>query len=315
MNADLTGTATAADLEAPDGLERLLEQVDAVRVAWEKGGEFSAQTLARAGEIADRFGRRIHRQGVTEFTQVTAAHCAGFIDAPTAAGPPPELTTRHARRTALRMLFRTLREQGLDVGDPTVDLRLPARSATAARPLTDAEVTLCRASARLGEAGGVSLQRATVWALAETTAMTSEISRIRIRDVDHDDSPHWVQLPGTRRLDPRLGELTDWGSAILTRQLRVLAAAGASPDTLVTYRGRGTPGQDKAQSATCNAIGAILDLADLSDQPDVRPASVRNWAGRQLYEAGMPIEQVARRLGAWSLDAAATAIDLVWRPS
>jgi integrase/recombinase XerC len=314
MNADLAATATG-DLEAPDGLERLLAQVDGVRAAWENGGAFSAQTLARAGEIADRFARRIHRQGVAEFPQVTAAHCRGFIDAPTAAGSLPELTTRHARRTALRMLFRTLREQGLDVGDPTVDIRLPARSSTSARPLTDAEITLCRASARLGEAGGVSLQRATVWALAETTAMTSEISRVRIRDVDHDHSPHWVQLPGTRRLDPRLGALTDWGSALLTRQLRVLAGAGATPDTLVTYRGRGAPGQDKAQSATCNAIGAILDLAGLSDQPDVRPASVRNWVGRQLYEAGMPIEQVARRLGAWSLDAAATAIGLTWRPS
>jgi hypothetical protein len=299
----------------PDGLEYLLAQVDRVRTDWAAGGEFSPQTLARAGELADRFARRIHQQGLAGFTEVTTVHCRGFVDAPTAAGPPPELTTRHARRTALRMLFRTLREHGLDVGDPTVDLQLPARTATVARPLTDPEITLCRASARLGEAGATSLQRATVWALAETTAVTSEISAVRVGDVDHPRQPRWVRLPGTRRLDPRLGELTDWGAAIVARQLAVLAAANATPATLLTYRGRGVPGQEKAQSATCNAVGAVLDLAGIASEPDVRPASVRNWAGRRLYADGLPIEQVARRMGCWSLDTAAAAIGLTWRPT
>jgi integrase/recombinase XerC len=292
----------------------LAGQVEAVRARWVASGEFSAQTLARACEIADRFARRVSAQGLSTFTQVDAAHCRGFVDAPTTTGAPPELTTRHARRTALRMLFRTLREAGFCAADPTLDLRLPARSVTAARPLTDVEVTLCRASARLGEAGAVSLQRATAWALAETTAITSEISRIRISDVDDPHAPRWVQLPGTRRLDPRLGQLTDWGSQIVARQLRVLAGSRAGSHTLLTYRGQGVPGQDKAQSATCNAIGAILDLAGLSIEPDIRPASVRNWAGRRLYDGGMPIEQVARRMGCWSLDTAATAIALTWRP-
>jgi len=293
----------------------LAGQVEAVRARWVASGDFSTQTLARACEIADRFAHRVTAQGLTTFAQVDAAHCQGFIDAPTTAGAPPELTTRHSRRTALRMLFRTLRQVGLCDADPTLDLRLPARSVTAARPLSDVEVTLCRASARLGEAGAVSLQRATAWALAETTAMTSEISRIRLSDVDDPHAPRWVQLPGTRRLDSRLGQLTDWGAVIVARQLRVLAGQRAGAHTLLTYRGRGVPGQDKAQSATCNAIGAILDLAGLSTEPDIRPASVRNWAGRRLYDGGMPIEQVARRMGCWSLDTAATAIALTWRAS
>jgi integrase/recombinase XerC len=307
MLASTSGRGTLAALP-------LAGQVEAVRARWVASGDFSAQTLARACEIADRFAHRVTAQGLTTFADVGAAHCQGFIDAPTTAGASPELTTRHARRTALRMLFRTLRQVGLCAADPTLDQRLPARSVTAARPLSDVEVTLCRASARLGEAGAVSLQRATAWALAETTAMTSEISRIRLSDVDDPHAPRWVQLPGTRRLDPRLGQLTDWGAAIVARQLRVLAGNQAGPHTLLTYRGRGVPGQDKAQSATCNAIGAILDLAGLSSEPDIRPASVRNWAGRRLYDGGMPIEQVARRMGCWSLDTAATAIALTWRP-
>ena len=56
-------------------------------------------------------------------------------------------------------------------------------------------------------------------------------------------------------------------------------------------------------------------LAALTEEPDVRPASLRNWAGRRLYEAGMPIEHVARRMGSRSLDSVASDIALDWRPS
>jgi len=291
----------------------LADVMASVEARWSASGDFTEQTLTRCGETISRFARRLAAQGVTEVANVTAEHCRGFVIAPTLDGRPPELTTQHARRTALRMMFRTLREMGVDVGDPTLDLQLPARTATAARPLTDAEVTLCRASTRLGEAGAASLQRAVAWALGEATAVTSEISAVRVGDVDDPDAPRWVRLPGTRRHDPRLGELTGWGAAILSRQLRVLHDRRGTPATLLTYRGAGTPGQATAQAAACNAVGAVLALAGLAQEADVRPASLRNWAGRRLYDAGMPIEQVARRMGARSLDTVATDLALDWR--
>jgi integrase/recombinase XerC len=280
---------------------------------WSASGDFTEQTLARCGETISRFARRLAAQGVRDVGEITAEHCRGFVLAATTEGRPPELTTQHARRTALRMMFRTLRELGTEVGDPTLDLQLPARTGTAARPLTDAEVTLCRASARLGEAGATSLQRAVAWALGEATAVSSEISTIRVGDVDDPQAPRWVHLPGTRRHDPRLGELTDWGSRILGRQLRVLHDRRCTAATLLTYRGAGTPGQAGAQAAVCNAVGAVLTLAGLAQEPDVRPGSLRNWAGRRLYDGGMPIEQVARRMGARSLDTVATDLAISWR--
>jgi site-specific recombinase XerD len=287
--------------------------VVAVVAHWAASGEFSEQTLARCGETVTRFARRLDTQGVTRPTEVGVEHCRGFVDAATIKGRAPELTTRHARRTALRMLFRTLRELGHPVGDPTLDIHLPARSATTARPLTDPEVVLCRASTRLGEAGGLTLQRAVSWALAEATAVTSEITAVRIGDLDNPDAPRWVRLAGTRRHDPRLGELTDWGATMVARQAALLKERRSTPATLLTYRGNGAPGEAVAQASACNAIGAVLDLAGLAQESDVRPASVRNWAGRRLYDAGMPIERVAQRLGARSLDSAAADIDLSWR--
>ena len=68
-----------------------------------------------------------------------------------------------------------------------------------------------------------------------------------------------------------------------------------------------------AQASACNAVGAVLTLSGLSAEPDVRPASLRNWAGRRLYDDGLPLEQVARRMGARSLDTVAADIALDWR--
>jgi integrase/recombinase XerC len=211
------------------------------------------------------------------------------------------------------MLFRSLRELGAPVHDPTIDLNLPARTSRAARPLTDEEIVLGRAATRLANAGSASLLRAVSWALAEATAVTSEISAIRLSDLDDPHRPRYVDLPGTRRVDARLGELTDWGAAVVTRQVGLLRDRGLGTETLLTYRGKGTPGQHVAQAAVCNAISLVLDLAGLSREEDVRPASVRNWAARRCYDAGMPLERVARRLGARSLDAAAEDIALSWR--
>lgn len=308
MNPSTQTTRAAADA-AP-----LAQALESVRASWEASGAFSEQTLLRATETAQRFTQRAARQGASTVSDLTEQVCSAFIAAATLDGRPPELTTRHARRTALRMFFRTLRELGLYAGDPTLDLQLPARTSTAARPLTDDEVTLGRVAARLGAAGSTSLQRAVCWALAEATAITSEITQVRVGDMDSPRAPRWVRLPGTKRARPRLGELTSWGSAVVARQVQVLSQRGAGSQTLLTYRGTGTPGQHVAQAAVCNAIGDVLAAADLADEPDVRPASVRNWAGRALYDAGMPIERVALRMGARSLDATAEDIALRWAP-
>ena len=57
----------------------------------------------------------------------------------------------------------------------------------------------------------------------------------------------------------------------------------------------------------------MLELSGLAAEPDVRPASVRNWAGRHRYDAGMPLEQVARRMGCRSLDGTAEDLGIDWR--
>ena len=53
--------------------------------------------------------------------------------------------------------------------------------------------------------------------------------------------------------------------------------------------------------------------AGLITEPDVRPASLIAWAGTVIFEETDKIEEVARRLGMRSLDAAARFINFDWR--
>ena len=157
---------------------------------------------------------------------------AAFVAAATTGGSAPELATQHARRTSVRTFYRTLRELGIQAGDPTMDLRLPPRGVLAARPLTDDEVALGRVSSQVGP-GARSQMQAVAWALAEASAVSSEITAITIADLDDSESPCRVVLPGTRHHDPRQGQLTGWGAGVLARRVAALLVAGGSGATLL----------------------------------------------------------------------------------
>jgi hypothetical protein len=173
-------------------------------------------------------------------------------------------------------------------------------------------VTLCRASAQLAR-GAAASARATAWAVGESGAVSSEISTIRIQDLDDPVDPQRVHLPGTRRHDPRTAPVTPWASKILAQRSRQLLDSGADVSTLLAYGGQAPPGGAKAQAAVCNALREVLDAAGLLEEADVRPASLRNWVGRTAYDTGTPIESVARLLGLRTLDSAAEDIALNWR--
>lgn len=282
-----------------------------ILTAWESSEEITGQTRTRATETLSRFITRAEKLEVLTWQDIDRATCAGFITAYTGVGKPVELATQHARRTVLRMAFRTLRSLGYPLGDATLDVALPARTTRQARPLTDDEVVLCRVAARLS--GPPTLRRAVTWALAEATAVTSEIPQVRISDLDDSAAPTRVRLAGNQRHDPRWGVFTDWGSGMVARHVEALLSKGAAPETRLVYSGRANPAQDKAQASACNALGHVLDSAGFTGQPDVRPASIRGWIGRTLYDRGHPLQEVALALGNRSLDATADAIGLDWR--
>lgn len=285
-----------------------------ILATWTADPAFSTQTRARMGELLQRFATRAESSGIDSWLDVGENDAIGFIRATTKRDGPPAPHTQHARRTTLRAAFRTLKELGAPVHDPTWNVTLPARSHLQCRPLTDDEVILLRHAARLGGGAG-SLRRAVALALAEATAVTSEISAVTADDIDDPVSPQWVRLPGTTRHAARLGQLSSWGSAIVARHVAELADGGTDPRTPLVYGGRAVPGQAAAQASLCNTVRLLLAQCGLAAEPDVRPGSVRAWAGRRLFDGGAGIDEVARRLGVGSLDTAAAVIGWDWRGS
>ncbi len=285
------------------------QDLDAVIRAWQL--RHAPATTARMAEVARRFVRRLQRAGVTSFGGVTGDQAHGFITAIGRGGRTPATATSRFRRTTIRAVYRELRALGHPVGDPTLDVILGTGGRRYARPLSDAEVRLCRAFASVNPLCREAVpRRAVAWAFAEAGATTGEIPRVTIASLDDPHAPTTVQLPGTRNLHQRSVALTGWGRATVAGHL---AQHQYQLDDTITYRGRGgKTGSNSPLSRTCQQIADILDAAHIALEPRISPASVRHWAGRTAFDNGATLDQVAAMLGLASLDTTAARIGLDW---
>lgn len=267
--------------------------------------QFSAQSTARLVDLMRRFSGFADRgSGITGARDVTQAVVEGFVHARSADGSLPAVATMHIRRAAVRVLFAEGRRLGLVWGDPTLDVRLPPRTSLRTRPLTDEEVALCRSHsiATLTET-----RQPAAWALAEATARSSELAGVLVRDVQIDLSRVW--LSGSAKIEPRWGQLSEWGRLQVDRRLGHLD--GPNLETPLICPGA-RPGVNATSSASI-AIALTLRRAGLHAEPDVRPSSVAAWAGAQALASGASIDAVALMLGIRSLDRAAAFIGFDWR--
>ena len=266
-------------------------------------GPFSPESAERLADLMRRFARYAEDGcGIECAAQVMGPVAAGFVRARAADGSQPAVATMHLRRSAVRLLFAEGRRLGLVENDPTFDLLLPARTTLRARPLTDEEVALCRShSVRTMS----ETRQPAAWALAEATARSAELTRIRAADVDLSSSQVWIA--GGSKTEPRWGRLSEWGTVQLERLLDSVKRPGAP---LVCPVAR--PGASATSSAS-KAIAETLRRAGLHHEADVRPPSVASWAGARAFAAGAPIDEVARMLGIRSLDRTAEFIGYEWR--
>lgn len=181
----MASIARASDLSTRPGeaFELVLGRVGSVG---------SEQTVAWLGHLLPKLGRFLENgRSIRDVGSVEVADVAAWVNAPLPGGQPPSLATRHNRRSAAELGFRMLRELGLVGHDPTSDLILPTRApGRQTRPLTTDEVGAGRA-ASLGRLSESRLPA--VWALAEATATTHEIPRVRPKDVDIHAGTVWCR--------------------------------------------------------------------------------------------------------------------------
>ena len=291
----MDGTRLEADLRLTAAVRRAGEWV---RSTWEAQAEAD-----RVLRTLDRFRSFCATGFEVEFLgQVTPDIAAAFVSARSVGGTEASVSLQHLRRLSVRMLFRVARSSGVPVGDPTLDLRLPPRTAFQTRPLTNDEVLLARGAAQWSLS---DTRKLAGWALAEATARTSELPHIRTSDLDLEAGR--VFLHGGKRVGERWGALTPWGA----EQLRLRAEAiGSDPDLPVLYQGSDPKGAGQVAAAT--VLQDVLVRAGLAAEPDVRASSVAAWAGRRVLEDTGRIDLAARALGVRSLDRAARIIGWDW---
>ncbi len=310
MVRDLPGAPIARqDLRGAYVAACQLDTVHQARVVWwalRYDAALEASTAERIGPTIARFAARQRTLGRARLAEATADDVVGFLWGRTARGVDPAIATVHLRRTALRILIRTLEALGEQLPDPTAGIVLPARTRVALRALDDDELGLVRIGAT-GKTRARLLTMATL-ALAEATATTGEIALLRRRDLDLDHSQ--VHLPGTGLVGPRTGTLTRWGTAALERFVAAVNHSdGYAP---LVYRGAAAPGSQPSQAAIVNRLSRLLVVAGL-DAVDVRPTSIRLWAPARALATGGRIEQAANQLGMHSLDVAAAQLGHCWQ--
>jgi integrase len=265
----------------------------------------SDQSVPRMANLISRFERFLSMGcRVDSLIAVVPSIAASFVNATSVGtGSPPAVATMHLRRSAIRLLFRIARELEIVDSDPTLDLVLPPRSSTSARPLLDDEIALCRVSS-LHSLTETRLSAA--WALAEATVRSAELARVVRDDVDLAAARVWIR--GSSRTNARWGDLSPWGVTQIERRLRTMHAAdGGRP---IIYSGDGSA--ESRQAASCHAIAETLRRAGLAREHDVRPTSVAGWAGTRVLDGTGRIEAVAHALGVTSLDRAARLIGWDW---
>lgn len=292
-----------------EGTTRPRDALGVVAIHLADLGKWTPQSIERLTHDMGLFVARLELIGVDDIRETTASQVVDFIDEAVrvdeAIFRDPALGTRHFRRTAVREFFRMARALGLCTHDPTIDVVLPLRTERSTRALTDDEIAAGEAASR-NTLDATRLPAA--WALAEASAITSEIAALRVKDVDLEGGRVWLDgAPNRRR--PRWGELTEWGVRAIHSRIRHLGAGNG--DFGVVYGGFAI---GKSPSVSVGAaVHEVLVLSGLNRLPNVRPLSVPFWAGATAFETTGRVDVAANVMGLTSLDRTAQALGWTWQ--
>lgn len=290
-------SASAADATPIAAVADILEELNG-------RGHLAPSSYKLYASVARDFARYCEvGHGLRSLSEVTVDLVLQWLEAPKPnASAPPAMSTRRVRLSALRMLYECGWSMGLLPTDPTRHIRLPGRSGTSARALTDEEIESCRAWAH--DPTGQS-HRGVVWALAEVGGSPSDIAGVCVEDLDLDGGA--VCFRRSTRNYERTLPFSPWGIEEVRRYL----SHREGPTTGLLVQFPSTSLETRASDAGMAMI-AVLANAGISGT-DVKPRSIVAWAARRVFLSCHRIDVVARRFGMRSLDAAAQLVGLDWR--
>ncbi len=287
----------------------LVTAVDTVVAAWTVDGTMSDQTLDKFALLARRFTRFAAAYDITTLAGADEDLVTKFVAAKgrTRHGTvgTAAVATMHNRRAALRAFFRTARQLGLTLDDPTTDIAVPDREATTLRPLRDDEAALVR----LFSEHATPTRHAATTAILLAGAHTSELGFIRIADVD--TTAHTVRAHGSSKHRTRRLPLDTWARRVIAERIAHLTNRGLGPDTIICTGSDGSDAQRQAR--VCVTVRDVLTRAGLTGTAGIKPSSLTAYAARRAFEDIGRVEAAAQLIGSGSLDGTATLIGYQWR--
>lgn len=261
-----------------------------------------SSTRREAVSHIKRFSKWCRINEIDDITLVKREDVEAFVNWPTMMGGrarTPGSSTKRNRLSSLRRAFRSLRQMGYQLPDPTIDVVALLDRTLDANVCSDEDIDKLREGAPIGL---FDSSNAALLALAEAGATNGEVKEIRVSDVNLDERV--VRLPGNARVDERINELTDWGVVVLRERF-----AHVSGDDFVVVNSIGTKVSEASVSQMFRHIAAYGNVG----RSGFNINSVRAWRARAIYKETGRIQDAALFLGHRSLDSAVALIGLEWR--
>lgn len=276
-----------------------------------RDGAMSEQTLDKLVQLVGRFERFAYAHAIAAIGEIDHDLVRKFVTAKGRsrkdAVSAPAAATQANRRSAIRALYRTARQAGLLLDDPTTELTLPGRSRSAQRPITTDEAAMIRLFSERDR----PTRHASTAALLLAGAHTAELGYITTTDIDLNAGN--VRVHGSSRHQPRVLPIDSWSTRVLTARIEFLLRP-LSPDDRPPVVCTGAEGSDAhKQARVCVTVREILTRAGLSDDRTILPSSLTAYAAQQEFQRTGRIESAAAVLGSASLDTTATLIGYHWR--
>jgi site-specific recombinase XerD len=263
-------------------------------------GEIS--TRREAVSHIKRFVKWCRVNDINDITLVKREEVEAFVNWPTMMGGrarTPGSSTKRNRLSGLRRAFKSLRQMGYEMPDPTIDVVALLDRTFDANVCSDSDIEKLREGAPIGLFDSCN---AALLALAEAGATNGEVKEVRSSDVNLEDRV--VRLPGNARVDERINELSEWGVMVLRERF-----AHISGDDFVVVNSNGTQASEASVSQMFRHIASYGNVG----RSGFNINSVRAWRARAIYMESGRIQDAALFLGNRSLDAAVSLMGLEWR--
>lgn len=272
-------------------------------------GDLSEQTFQRYRALAEQFVNFSQSHGATNLDGALSVYeewlCAWGRDR-NGRLCSPAISVRHLRSCAIRALYSTAQSFGATKSMPRYEGRDGSDTTKQGRPLNECEADRCRSVAFTY----LDTRLAAAVALGFCGAGTADIGNLTSRHIDLADGS--LILPGARHIESRKVSIAgDWEYQVLEYRYKTLQELRIPSDGGFIVNRTGSDASRQAGAAI--ALSKILQVAGYGRDKGLKPGSFQSWAGVCAFDRTGDVVEVAKLLGAKSLDSAARAIDLDWR--